>query len=174
MGCAMKIKSIFPAVALLVINSLVAGERPVENLTKSLEVESMTETDGIVRLTLRNVSDKAIETLMVGIGGMRQVQDVNTMTGGLRPGASILLKVADPREKYPSGQLPPANARDLRVLAVVFDDKTSDGDIQEIRNIFDDRAGRTEQYGRLLKLIDDSERQFPGDPRSVLSALIVG
>jgi len=90
----------------------------------------------------------------------------------LTPGATITLDVGDPRVTYAKGEVAPANAKDFRILAAIFADKTTDGDPRELRDMLDDRTGTKQQYERLLALIENLELQVGVNPRAMLDGLI--
>ena len=162
-------------VAALAVGTIFAADYHIDNRTTSVEVVSMTDDAQarglpLMQVVLKNTSKKRIETLMVGMEDWTFMRDVNIFHGGMPPGTTLTFDVP-PLTQRPGG-VDSLGSHDFHIFAVVFDDKTADGDAAAIDRVFDDRAGKKQQYARLLDLIENVERNNSGDTRSTFNELV--
>ncbi len=94
---------------------------------------------------MKNATDKPIRTISFALGSLKVDRDIGDpfgRTGLLAPGASERVWIGPYEEHYPPGKIPPPNWRDLRIVAAVFGDGTSDGDPQAIARLDRIRTGK--------------------------------
>jgi hypothetical protein len=101
-------------------------------------------SDNLFEITYRNDYSKRITGFEVSVGGMRVQTEL--ILGGdetqfILPGKSF-------KETYPAQE--GVEERGLRILAVVFDDGTGEGDITYIKEITDYRIGMRAEHQRVL------------------------
>lgn len=127
----------------------------INNFTSSCEVSNVEKHKGHVKLTLRNNSPKAMTAFVLS-------SNVDASTE-YRFEAEFAISENDfviaPGDQYdsainiPSG---PTDQKDINVnlLAVIFADKSSEGDQKVIQEVEDQRLGRKIQLSRALPLLD--------------------
>ena len=122
-----------------------ANSIQVQNKTKTLEVVSVAEQDSSYLLTLRNSSTKTINGYSIGVGNTSRL-DVDLTIGEktIPPGAEF-------KESMPASKsaAPPA----ISILAVLFTDRTGDGDPLVITANQQRREGTKAQLKQLLTLL---------------------
>lgn len=152
--------AIFGIVALILslwptVESQEANQITLENMTRSLVVESVRESTSInnqreFEVTFRNDYDKAIASYCVQV---YETQDGKTKSYVVERGGLILGWVLDPNqtknEKFRSGA---ESDVVLRVAAVIFEDGTGDGDSEELSKLKDVRSGVRHGFQKIRPL----------------------
>jgi hypothetical protein len=116
----------------------------LSNRTNSFEVAKVERNREGVRLTLKNNYNKTITAYAISAGGkshnLRELSSEKLLT----PGSTLDhdLKIQERR-----------NAGNITILAVVFEDKTSDGDAAVAKEISDYRLGKKTQYDRIIPIL---------------------
>lgn len=116
----------------------------VANETSSLEVINLQRDGETIHLTLRNGYSKSITGFQVEVGRVTVQSELAGTDETFLPGAL--------QEKYYPAQSNGAQ-ESVRVLAVVFEDGTSDGHPVYVKQIKDKRLGEKTQLGRALPLV---------------------
>jgi hypothetical protein len=135
---------------------IISSEIRLENRTQGLIIIGL-EKDiehNHVRLFLRNDYKKAITGYKLSIGGVFQYREL--MTRGYESINSTFIQ-GSTRQEYLAFQ-PGIETSGIKVLALIFDDGTTDGDPQYVREIRHYRLGmkmRREQSLNLLKEMQD-------------------
>lgn len=114
----------------------------LSNKTNAFEVAKVEISSGRVRLTLKNNYNKTIAAYAISAGAN---------THNLRELASEDLLTPGSTRKHDL-QLP--SEGDITVLAVVFEDRTSDGDATAAKEINDYRLGKKTQNDRIIPLLE--------------------
>ncbi len=128
-------------------DKLTVEELKVENKTKGLTIIGLEKVPHQVKVTLRNDYSKAITSYKVSIG-------VGTMH---KP---YLAGIGEP-EFFLPGQVnqdiyplqPGIEIHGIKILAVILDDKTADGDPQHVREMQEYRLGTKMQRKHVLHLL---------------------
>jgi hypothetical protein len=126
----------------------------LSNMTSAFEVVNVEPNGRRVRLTLKNNYNKTITAYAISAGdhshNLHELPDEEVMT----PGST--------RDQVVS--LPPEQKNHITVLAVVFNDRTGDGDGSVVKEINDYRLGKKTQYGHIVpllnKLLAASDNEF--------------
>ncbi|MEK6303970.1 MAG: hypothetical protein AABO41_24970 [Acidobacteriota bacterium] len=129
----------------------------LHNRTRSFEVIQMKfENSSAVVLTLKNGYTKNITAFAVAVNRSSTQSDFLYSEGedwsGIAPGAVHTVHVGMERSSNP--EVAAQEGINIRVLAVVFDDRTSDGDQKMAAEILDMREGSKIQLTRIIDLID--------------------
>lgn len=119
-------------------------------------------SDNVFEITYKNEYSKTITGFEVSIGGMRVQTEL--ILGGdehqfIPPGNTS-------QEAYPAQEGLDRNG--IQILAVVFDDGSSDGDIRYIKEITDYRLGMKTERQRVLPLL---ERVISSNTQNISMAL---
>ncbi|HEX8136300.1 MAG TPA: hypothetical protein VF544_01795 [Pyrinomonadaceae bacterium] len=124
----------------------------VENRTQTLQVISIEPKGGDYLLSLKNGSDKSINGYSLAIGP-RGILDADLTTVGraIAPGASFTERIpaANLRSSSTGDSLQPT----ITIMAVLFEDSTSEGDSSAIDRHKARRAGAKGQLDTILPLI---------------------
>lgn len=119
-------------------------DRPpkLSNRTSGFEAVNVETKSGRVRLTLKNNYNKTITAYAISTGenthSLHELESKEFLT----PGSTRNQDVRLPSEG------------NITVLAVVFGDKTSDGDATAVKEINDYRLGKKTQYDRIVPLLN--------------------
>ncbi len=175
--------SIFAFLALLFIGSLGAdiwpsGARPdpqkdelpkVKNETESFQLVSVEKIDSLLQLRLKNTSNKAITAYRIGYGDGWQT-GIDKILGDyvVAPG-----EVEEFRTSFSnvSNSDNSASPRTVTILAVVFDDRSSEGDFEAASRILNDRLGQKIQLERINSLIQATLKSPDANTPVALSRL---
>lgn len=135
----------------------------VQNKTRAFEVKQIRHDEGRVELGLKNGYKRNITAFAVSVN--RLISQVDFLYSELEDQIGIA-----PEEVYTSGvsfarsNNPAVAAQenlDIRVLAVVFDDKTSDGDPSLVAEILNMRQGSKIQLTRIIGLVNKALTSLP-------------
>lgn len=166
----MRFKSLFQAIqsrtlflVLILLQLLYSGTQPqkslanqdygvrVTNKTQSFEVIGIKMTGRHVRLKLKNGYEKSIIDFKIALprplGKNGTVTDIVGDTNVIAPGATYEYNFT----------LPPDDAqqeREVVILTILFDDRTSDGDAETAANMVAERLGERIQVSRILPLLE--------------------
>jgi hypothetical protein len=128
----------------------------LQNRTRSFEVLQIKLEDRGVVLTLKNGYTKNITAFAVSVNRSSTQTDFLYSEGedwsGIAPGAVHTINVGMERSSNP--EVAAQEGINIRVLAVVFDDRTSDGDQKMAAEILDMREGSKIQLTRIIGLVD--------------------
>jgi len=117
----------------------------LSNRTNAFEVVKVEINSGRVRLTLKNNYNKTITAYAISAGNnshsLHELASENLLTPG---------NTRDQDLRLPAGR----NEGDITVLAVVFEDRTSDGDATAAKEINDYILGKSTQYDRIIPLLE--------------------
>lgn len=115
-----------------------------QNMTRSLELAGARrnrDAEGGPELSLRNGADKAITALAVSVNGVIAIVDFlyseDQVNRSLAPGAVHTNWFASMRRSLSTEPAP--QDFDVKILAVVFDDRSGEGEERPIAGIFHDR-----------------------------------
>lgn len=141
----------------------------IKNETASFQLVSQEKRGGVLVLTMRNVSAKGITAYSVSDGPQSRVDTDYTISGHvIKPGdieeIEIPLATLD-KKKSSSGK-----KIEIRILAVVFHDHTSEGNPGIAAMIQQVRLGQKIQLGRINRLI----RQALKSPDASFPAALSG
>ena len=121
---------------------------PVISLVPSLAIADIEVQKYFVVLTLRNDSDKAITAFSLSESGVNSRSEMIGSDRIMAPGAIKTTLCGLPSPTSPE--------KGITILAVVYEDGTSEGDPKYIKQIFDARAGTQAQLTRILPLFRDA------------------
>jgi hypothetical protein len=127
----------------------------VENKTHALLVVSLVPGRDDYILTLRNVSDKAVNGYSLAVGPRRTLDaDLTTVGRVIAPGENF-------QERIPASNLQPSPASSslqpkISIRAVIFEDSTGDGEASTIAKHNARRAGAKRQLNNILPLLKDT------------------
>ncbi|MDQ1592285.1 MAG: hypothetical protein QOG71_2912 [Pyrinomonadaceae bacterium] len=134
----------------------VQENRPqVINRTSGFQPSSLTEKDGDYIMLLKNNYNKNINGYIIGIGAGGKVSvDLTVGSRVIIPGhvAEERIPISNLRASSEGGTL----HNSITILAVLFEDGTSEGIATAIAEIKERRAGAKIQLKRILSLIQDS------------------
>lgn len=137
-----------------------------DNKTKALQVEKVEVLTQSIKVSLKNVSTKTIDGIQLSInGGYLQIDFLGAYEENyqrLLPGA-VYEQFLSPQDI--------SQPLDIRVLAVTFDDKSSDGDPILAREIMDTRRGYNKQLKRVRPLVEAALSSPDGDSIGILDKL---
>ena len=119
----------------------------IENRTQALIITNIEKKDNLFIVTLRNDSQKTITGYEVSIG--KAVHQSESLAG-VDP-HNVLLP-GETRQKIYPVQVD-VDKLGIKILAVVFDDKTEEGDPKYIQEIRDYRLGMRMQHEHMLRLL---------------------
>lgn len=125
----------------------------VENKTKSLEVVSLVQNDDSFVLSLRNVSSKTVNGYSIGMGKSSRV-DVDLTIGDrvFPPNTVTEERIPTSRVKVdPNASQQPG----ITILAVLFEDRSGEGDAQVVTLNKERRAATKEQLTLILPLLQN-------------------
>lgn len=135
----------------------------IQNKTRSFEVTqagASLDPNGIVELSLRNGYDKNITAYAVSVNRLISEVDFLYSEGedqvGIAPEAVYATHAGVARSRNPD--VAAQQGLDIIVLAVVFDDKTGDGDPMLIAEILNTRQGSKIQLARIIGLVNRALR----------------
>ena len=138
------------------------------NRTTGFQLASLTDKDDDYILLLKNNSSKNIDGYIIGIGASKRV------TVDLTIGSRVITPEDVVEERIPlsnlrassGGGAPPPS---ITILAVLFEDGTSEGAAQAIAEIKERRAGTKIQLQRILPLIQNL-LSSPGSTKQITLA----
>jgi hypothetical protein len=146
------------------------NEVPVGNKTQSFQVIRAVVNEGTVRISLKNGYRKAINGFTLSGGGTSGVQvDFTETDDVIAPGEIYEYRDSVKNLQSSSGSI--TNTLNLRVLAVVFEDGTGDGEKFAVDEIRDRRLGEKRQLSRLLPLINQALNSSDADMPAALKLL---
>jgi hypothetical protein len=125
----------------------------VATLAQNIEAVAVKENESGVQLSLRNGYDKPITAFVVSPGGSHFIITEFIGTDKLiAPGASYVQEYTLPTQVDKPNQ---TSIREhvITVLAVVFEDKTGEGNTNIIKGILDKRSAEKLQIDRILPLL---------------------
>ena len=117
----------------------------ITNKTQALQVVNAEAVGGNLHLSLKNSFGKNITAYTVSVGNVKMEEDFIYSDRAITPG-----------ETYKTEIPIPASGPDTAILAVVFEDKSIDGDTEVAASIKDRRLGEKLQLTRILRLMRDS------------------
>jgi hypothetical protein len=120
---------------------------PVISLVPNLSIVEVKVKAQDVLLTLRNDSNKVITAISLSSSGVNYRSEMIGTDQVIAPGTLDTELCGLPS--------PTSQEKGITILAVVYEDGTSDGDAKFVRQIFDARAGTQAQLARILPLFRD-------------------
>ena len=125
--------------------------------TEALQVISASVINRFAKVSLKNVSNKNVNGIQLAInGGILQIEFLDAdgpENQKIAPGAIY-------EEMFPFDGHEPV---EVAILAVTFDDKTSDGRASLAKEIFETRKGVKKQLVRFKPLLADALKSFDAD-----------
>ncbi|MEN3333272.1 MAG: hypothetical protein V7641_2637 [Blastocatellia bacterium] len=121
---------------------------PVISLVPNLTIVDVKVQKYNVLLLLRNDSDKAITAISLSSSEVNYRSEWIDTEKVIAPGATGIEQCGLPSPTSPE--------KGITILAVVYEDGTSDGESKFVRQIFDTRAGTQAQIARILPLFRDA------------------
>ncbi|MEN3331554.1 MAG: hypothetical protein V7641_919 [Blastocatellia bacterium] len=121
---------------------------PVISLVPNLVIADVKVENDHVLLSLRNDSDKAITALSWSSSEVIYKSEMIGSDDTIAVGATKVKSCGLPS--------PTSHEKGITILAVVYEDGTSDGDAKFVKEIFAERAGEQEQLARILPLFRDT------------------
>jgi hypothetical protein len=140
----------------------------VNRIRKSaaLDIVNTQVSNGFVKVSLRNVSNKSINGIQLSVnGGILQIEFLDADEPDhqkIPPGAIY-------EESFPITDS--SKPVEVAVLAVTFDDKTSDGDTSLASEIFGTRLGVKKQLMRFRRLLADALNSPNADSIAIFDEL---
>jgi hypothetical protein len=137
------------------------GQQTIQQVNNKTQYFEVTEVNcdlcpRIVELSLRNGYVKNITAYAVSVNGFVSAQDFRYSDGedqiGISPNAVFSAYAGVSRSGNPD--IAARQGLNITVLAVIFDDKTSDGDPKIVTHILDTRQGSKIQLERVIGLVN--------------------
>jgi hypothetical protein len=128
---------------------------PVTTRVPTIAILDVKVDDHSVYLLLRNDSDKAITAISLSSSGVNYRSDLINSNNIIASGASYTERCGLPSST--------GTEKGITVLAVVYEDGTSDGTPEFVGQILDARAGAQAQLARILPLL----REIAATPKSM-------
>lgn len=128
----------------------------IQNKTRSFEVNRIANNEGRVELGLKNGYKKNITAFAVSVN--RLISEVDFLyseledQNGLAPEEVYTSAISVARSNNPA--VAAKEGLDITIIAVLFDDNTSDGDPSLIAEILDMRRGSKIQLRRIISLVN--------------------
>jgi len=140
-------------------NSLPSNQSEVlqiDNKTQAFQIISSEINNGIVRVSLRNGYSKTINGFTLADSESSGIQiDFTSTDSPIAPGETYQYKIPL-RSIQSSLDSAENNKFKLKVLSVVFDDGTSDGDYHAIAQMKNRRRGEKVQLARIMPLLNQA------------------
>jgi hypothetical protein len=125
----------------------------INNRTHALEVVKIESKENTLHLSLKNNYNKAITAYAISPGDYYVSTELIGTDEVIPPGAMRIAKYNLP-DTVDSSSNPQNQQIAITILAVVFDDKTGDGDPKMLRMIRDARKGEREEIIRFLPILE--------------------
>jgi hypothetical protein len=128
----------------------------IANKTSGFEVIESKTAQGMVELSFRNAYKKSITAYVVSIGDHFTFTEefiYSEVDFAIRPGEPLTKGIPLPFDLSSKQTVP------LTILAVVFEDRTGEGDQEILRGIEDERLGEKVQVMRILSLLEEVPAQ---------------
>jgi hypothetical protein len=126
---------------------------PIDNKTQAFQIISSELNNGIIKLSLRNGYSKAINGFTIGGSDTSGIQvDFTSTDSVIVPGEVYKYKIPSQSIQSVSGDV--ANKLKLKILSVVFEDGTSDGDNRAAEQMKNRRRGEKVQLARIISLLN--------------------
>lgn len=141
----------------------------VVNKTQAFELLSASREDNSVVLKLKNGYNKDINGYSISSGiGLKDDVDLTIGDRVITPGEIIEYRVGIPNTRSASTT---SSQQPIIILAVMFKDHTSDGDLKTISDIEDRRLGVKMQLRRIFPLLEAALNSPDIDTPSVIARL---
>lgn len=138
----------------------------VKNTTQALQLVGTSRVEGRIKLTLRNVSPKNINGFQILVGKSRvQVEFLDAD----EPGRQTLASGGIYEDWFLNESNP--NVPDVVIFAVMFEDGSSDGEADMIREMEQTRQGKRIQVERFKSLLQNALAASGGDTVEVLEKI---
>jgi hypothetical protein len=128
--------------------SKIQADFPVRSLVPSFVITEVKIQNGNVLLSLRNDSNKTITAFSWSSSDVIYRSEMVGSANPIAPGAI--------KEKLCGLPSPTSSEKGITILAVVYEDGTSDGVAKFVKQILDERAGTQAQISRILPLFRDA------------------
>lgn len=138
-----------------------------QNKTRHLQVVSVEQTEDEILLSLKNDYSKSINAFTVSIGELTISEDYVYSGKGTAPGSQYTFRIAK-QPAAPNRYEQPT----INILAVVFDDRTGDGESRHVSKILDSRLGDKMQLRRILPLLRKTLSSPDDDLPNALDELV--
>ena len=141
----------------------------VRNETESFQLISIERIGYLLQLRLKNTSKKAITAYKIGYNNGWQT-GIDKIIGDdiVAPGEIEEFRTPFSNLSNSDG---PTSPQTVTILAVVFDDRSSEGDFQAADDILNDRLGQKIQLERINRLIQGVLKSPDGNTPAALSRL---
>ncbi|HEX8774912.1 MAG TPA: hypothetical protein VF735_15165 [Pyrinomonadaceae bacterium] len=155
-------------------NSLVSNQSEglqIDNKTQAFQIISSEINNGVVTVSLRNGYSKTINGFTLGDSESSGIQiDFTSTDSAIAPGENYQYKI--PLRSIQSSLNSAENNKfKLKVLSVVFDDGSSDGDYHAIVQMKNRRHGEKVQLARIIPLLNKALASSDADIFDALSRL---
>src|SRR5205085_10935517 len=139
--------------------------RQGQHKTQALAIVNTIISSDNVKVILQNVSDKNINGIQLAVNGARcQIEFLDAD----EPNHKVLAPKAIYEQWFPLNN---SRALEVTILAVTFEDKTSEGDPELITEIKETRQGARKQLMRLLLILNDTLNSLNADSSISLDRL---
>lgn len=125
----------------------------IRNNTKSFSIVAVNATaPNQLEIILRNISDKKITAFALARGKTRNTTELGYADKAIMPDETFVKKISYPvtGNRYPTQE---DIQNQITILASIFEDGTGDGDSQVVRQILDQRLGRSRQMAQIYPLM---------------------
>ena len=128
---------------------------PVRNETESFQLVSTEKSERLLKLKLRNTSQKVITSYTVAFSkGFKT--NIDKILGDDLIGPGQVEEIEFPLSNIYGSGSSKSSEPSLTILAVIFEDKSSEGDFKATADILNDRLGQKIQLERISRLMRDA------------------
>jgi hypothetical protein len=146
-----------------------SNDLEVSNRTRAFQVISAIRSGEDVRVSFKNGYNKTINAFTLSGGSNSGVQvDFTNSDTAIAPGATYNYRTAAASLEPSVSAVKPLN---LTVLAVVFEDGTSDGEANAIADVKNRRSGEKVALARIIPLLDQTLAASDADLPAALDRL---
>lgn len=128
---------------------------------------SIEQTENEILLLLKNDYGRSINALTVSIGDLTINNDYIYSGKGIAPSSQYTFHI--PKQSVMSSQ---SEQPAINILAVVFDDRTGDGEDRYVSKILNARSGEKMQLSRILPLLRNALKSPDDELPSALDELV--
>jgi hypothetical protein len=143
------------------------GKAIGRNKAEGLKVVSVEQTESEILLLMKNDYSKSINALTISIGDLTVNNDYVYSGKAIAPGSQYTFRI--PKQPAVPGQsAQPA----INILAVVFDDRTGDGEDRYVSKVLNSRLGEKIQLSRILPLLQKALKSSDADLPNAVDELV--
>ncbi len=142
----------------------------VKNETESFQLVSIEKNKDLITLRMKNASDRGITAYSVSSHGRSRADTDYSISGHvIAPGEIEEIEI--PFSSLNTSGAFTGKGPEIRILTVVFDDHTSEGDFTAAADIRNTRIGKKIQLKRINRLMEEALKSSDADSLNTLNNL---